>query len=87
MHVELSVIGSRVMGHVLFSSMAALRTRETRCDLVGFRRWTARFDGADAGGRADAGGAEGAGRAKGAGGADAGGAEGAGGAKGPAVQK
>ena len=36
MHVEVSVIDSKVMGQSLFSLMAAVRTRETRWGLVGF---------------------------------------------------
>ena len=64
MHVEDSVIGSKVMGQTLFSSMAALRTRETRWGLVGFFRRVEFF--CVAAGARTAGGAEGAGRARGA---------------------
>lgn len=36
MHVEVSVICSKVIGQSLFSLIAALRTRETRWGFVGF---------------------------------------------------
>ena len=36
MHVEVSVIDSKVMGQSLFSFMAAVSTSETRWGLVGF---------------------------------------------------
>jgi len=36
MHVEVSVIGSKVMGQSLFSFIAAVRTSEVKWGLVGF---------------------------------------------------